>query len=131
MNLNLLANPITLCCMLALAGVCFLYLLFSIMVRTQALDRKRRAEQAATEKLVEELRAQIRDLAAETHERAAMPTSLPGTGLNIQKRAEALRMCRRGNDPEAICQALGIPPAEVALLQKVHRVLITAGAGAS
>jgi hypothetical protein len=131
MNLNWLANPITISAMLALAGVCLLYLLFTIMARTQAQDRKLRAEQAATERLVQELRSQIHELVAETHERAAMPTGLPAVGLNMQKRAEALRMYRRGSDPEAICRALGLPPAEVALLQKVHRVMVTAGEAAA
>jgi hypothetical protein len=47
----------------------------------------------------------------------------PFTGLNVHKRAEALRMYRRGSDNHTISTALGLPAAEVALLEKVHHIL--------
>ncbi len=43
--------------------------------------------------------------------------------LNVQKRAEAMRMYRRGSDPQTVASTLGLPKAEVTLLQKVQRTL--------
>jgi hypothetical protein len=128
MNLTWLATPAATVAMLSVCGVCFLYLLFTMMARMQALDRRRRAQQEATDRLVEDLRAQIHGL-VEDARRPVMPPALLQAGLNVHQRAEALRMFRRGNDAEAICQALGLPPAEARLLEKVHRVMVDAGQG--
>jgi hypothetical protein len=54
----------------------------------------------------------------------------PFTELNVQNRAEALRMYRRGSNSHAISAALGLPPAELALLEKVH-YLLSGGAASS
>jgi chromosome segregation ATPase len=46
----------------------------------------------------------------------------PRPGMNLTKRAVALRMHRRGERAEQIAAALGVARAEVELLLKVHRL---------
>jgi hypothetical protein len=46
------------------------------------------------------------------------------SGLNLSKRTQALRMSRRGEAPQQIAGALGLPRHEVELLMKVHRLVV-------
>lgn len=47
--------------------------------------------------------------------------SAPKPSMNLARRSQALRMYRRGDRPEQIAAALGIPQGEVDLLVKLHR----------
>lgn len=44
----------------------------------------------------------------------------PRPGMNLTRRTIVLRMSRRGERPEQIAAALGLPRAEVELLLKLH-----------
>jgi hypothetical protein len=72
---------------------------------------------------VDALGAEIRDLgdrgAATPSPRAAC------SGMNLTKRAQALRMHRRGDPPDQIAAVLGAPFQEVDLLLKVHRIVMS------
>jgi hypothetical protein len=50
---------------------------------------------------------------------AATPQS-----INLSKRSLALRMYRRGDTPEQIAAAIGVPRNEVDLLLKVHKTVL-------
>ncbi len=52
-----------------------------------------------------------------------MPTRGSGVGLNLTKRAVALRMLRRGEPVAIIASALETPANEIALLLKVHELM--------
>ena len=54
-----------------------------------------------------------------------MPVRGSGTGLNVNKRAVALRMHRRGEAIASISAALEIPSNEIALLLKVNALMET------
>ncbi len=47
----------------------------------------------------------------------------PGAGFNLAKRAQALRMHRRGESSQQIATALALPAKEIELLLKIHRIL--------
>jgi len=49
----------------------------------------------------------------------------PRSGLNLNKRSQALRLSRRGETPREIAAALAIPLNEVELLVKVQRILLS------
>jgi hypothetical protein len=51
--------------------------------------------------------------------------ALARTALNLNKRAQVLRMHRRGDPPERIASVLEVPRQEVDLLIKVHRIIIS------
>jgi hypothetical protein len=53
----------------------------------------------------------------------AMPTRGAGVGLNLTKRAVAIRMLRRGEPVGIIASALESPANEIALLSKVHEMM--------
>ena len=74
---------------------------------------------------VEALAAQVRDLPPVPAATAtATPVNLPGHGLNLSKRSQVLRLHRKGETPEQIAIAMGLPLQEVDLLLKVQRIVL-------
>ena len=71
---------------------------------------------------VEELQQQVDDLRRQPS--PPPPAARPRAGLNLDKRSQALRMHRRGEQPGDIAAALDIPLQEVNLLLKVHRIVL-------
>jgi hypothetical protein len=63
--------------------------------------------------------AQLRE-EARTSRTAPEPVSL--TGMNLNKRTQAVRLLRRGEDVGHIAAALGIPRGEVELLVRVQQM---------
>ena len=49
----------------------------------------------------------------------------PRSGLNLNKRSQALRLSRRGETPREIATALSIPQNEVELLVKVQKIMLS------
>jgi len=86
-------------------------------------DTKWEAAVEDVSRRVESLAAEWRDLEGQLGNiRPAAPG--PKIGLNLTKRAQALRMHRRGDPPEQIAALLDIPFQEVDLLLKVHRIVL-------
>jgi hypothetical protein len=54
-----------------------------------------------------------------------VPPTPPRSGLNLNKRSQALQMSRRGETPQEISTALSIPRDEVELLVKVQRIVLS------
>jgi hypothetical protein len=117
--------PLELFGVLALTGSCLLYALV-LHVKMKAVSKRDREQhedlhvrvtQAA--EAVEQLRSQLE----EAERRRPAPT-LPGPALNLTKRGQVLRMRRRGETPETIAGALGVPRNEVDLLLKVHHLAL-------
>ena len=121
------------CVSLAAAALCVVGLFAS---RQQYRRAHRKAEAANAEldakwgaavedvsRRVESLSGQWRDIEEQL---ANVRTAGPGPkiGLNLTKRAQALRMHRRGDPPEQIAALLDIPFQEVDLLLKVHRIVL-------
>ena len=72
---------------------------------------------------VEALAAQVHDL--QSHPPVAVTPGLPKPGLNLNRRSQALRMHRRGENADQIAAALELPRQEVELLIKVHRIVLS------
>jgi hypothetical protein len=68
--------------------------------------------------------AAIREMAAS--EGSALPQISPGPGANAAVRARILKMHRLGGSVDQIATALAVSKAEVALLLKVHNVVMQA-----
>lgn len=84
---------------------------------------ERQQEMAAFRASLEEAKAAIGALERDRQaieEKAAMLRPQPG--MNLTKRSQALHMHRRGESPESIAGALGLPVPEVDLLLKIHSV---------
>jgi hypothetical protein len=119
---NWLFHALELYGMLALTALCFLYaLVLHAKVRGIARDHREQCEtlQGGLSRALEamgQLRAQLEEAAVQS------PPATPALGpaINLNKRGHALRMSRRGESPETIAGALGVPRNEVDLLLKVH-----------
>ena len=118
-------------CIFAIAGAAALYLVASTRDRMRRQQKCHLAESLSMREsiaaLEEKLEDKLRQVSLEAKQVVPPPVaSTPFSGLDVQKRAEAIRMYRHGSDRETISTALGLKPAEVALLQKVH--LLSRGA---
>jgi hypothetical protein len=94
----------------------------------RALERHLLARQAEAEQALATLRRELgkltEDLDGLEQAAASTPGPAPRAGMNLSKRAHALRMHRRGEGLEQIAAALSVPRQEVELLLKVHRILV-------
>jgi hypothetical protein len=113
---------------LAMLGCIWLFVLLKVELRRQTLRIQR--EQHRLEEACSELRVALGAIAGdveELHKTAAVapPVISPGLSLNISHRAQILRMSRRGERPEQISAALGVPRSEVELLLKIQQASLS------
>lgn len=71
---------------------------------------------------LQEVEAALSRLRENPDERGERPSPV-SPGLNLTRRAQALRMCRRGESLETIAAALRAPRNEIKLLLKVQGML--------
>ncbi len=120
--------PLAILCGFALAGLAasLLAVFWAHRLVREAENRDRSLTErndAALETMRKDLGALAERLEeARTRAEAAAPAARR-PGFNLSKRSQALRMHRRGDAPERIAAALGVPGQEVGLLLKVHRML--------
>jgi len=126
LSVFLLATPSALLMATVLLGV---YLFVCLKKEIWRLERRwDNGAQALTQQVeqahfaVGELKVGLRE--AEERTGMLVPPTPPTSGMNLSKRTQALRMSRRGERPERIAAALGLPQKEVELLVKVHRIVL-------
>ena len=119
MNLDWILSPLTLytVVVLALVGCASLF----VVTKMELSQLRRAADQSRTNlaKKIEEVEWAMADIPAAAP--APMLTVRPS--INLTKRAQALRMRRRGESLESITAALAVPRNEIELLLKVHEML--------
>ena len=73
--------------------------------------------------------AELSERLQEVEDRTGMlaPPLPPQSGLNVNKRAEVLRLARRGESPEKIAALVRLPRREVELLLKIRAVAAASG----
>src|SRR5579864_2797106 len=109
---------------LAVTGICLLYA-FVLHMKMRALARNNRERcETLQDRLSRALDAMghLRWQLERDARESAAPVPPPGQAINLNKRGQVLRMQRRGENPESIAGALGIPRNEVDLLLKVHQL---------
>jgi hypothetical protein len=118
MNLDWILSPLALYTVvaLALAGGVSLF----IVTKIELSQLRRAADQSRMDlaKKIEEVESAMADIQAAAP--APMLTVRPS--INLTKRAQALRMRRRGESLESITAALSVPRNEIELLLKVHEM---------
>jgi hypothetical protein len=119
---RMMGHLIEVCGMLSVAGACLLYA-FVLHVKARSLAhlimKQREYFESRMERWAEEMQSLRADLSAE-----AMRPPTGQQALNLNKRGQVLRMRRRGENPETIAAALGLPRNEVDLMLKVHRLAL-------
>ena len=112
------------------AGMIFCLVLFGSMKQEMRnLEKRLMSRQIASGEALAVLQARLDSLAEEmqqAEEQSAMlvPPAPARSGLNLSARSQALRMHRRGESPDQIASALGLPRNEVELLLKVQKILV-------
>ena len=111
--------------LIGLNSVLCLLLFFYMQQEIRALKSRWARRQLGQESATGELKAQLAELSArvlDSEERAGVlvPPMPPKSGLNLNKRSQAIRMSRRGDQAEKIAAALNLPRREVELLLKVQ-----------
>lgn len=112
----------TLPLVLAAAGIfACLWLFFTIKREFREGERRRLNE---LEEIRQFVRSLERRLEREREEaELAGSRSLISNGMNFSKRSQALRLMRKGEDPERVAAALNLPTGEVQLLRKVTEIV--------
>jgi len=90
------------------------------------LDQGRKDLESSVAKLLDEFQ-RLQEETRKSVQEAAMiaePPSMspPRQAINLSRRAQILRMAKRGDRPDQICAALGMPLNEVELLLKIQAV---------
>jgi hypothetical protein len=116
----------------ALAGVLELY--FSLKREIAAHSKRNRRVEAMLLRLQEAGTAaatggQRTGADLDDAEPFVFAAASPRSGMNLNRRVQALRLLRRGEDLGHIASALGVPRCEVELLVRVHRLSIAAVTG--
>ncbi len=117
--------------LLAVAVLLGLYLFVCLKKEIRRLEQRWDTDNQGLTRQIEaahfavgELRVGLKE--AEERTGVLVPPTPPCSGMNLSKRTQALRMSRRGERPEQIAAALGLPKKEVELLVKVHRIVLCA-----
>ncbi|HWR52456.1 MAG TPA: hypothetical protein VN428_15195 [Bryobacteraceae bacterium] len=123
-------STVEICCLTGAA------LAFACVVLIDALRRRAiRAERSLLDRIdtgeqrFEDLMVQFKSLEARMEEvrlesGLLVPPEPPRSGLNLNRRSEALWRLRKGETADEISTALGVPVAEVQLLEKVQKILV-------
>jgi len=77
-----------------------------------------------------QLRQQVEDLEQKQPTETHIPPSPVRPSLNLSRRSQILRLAKRGERPEQIAAALGLPSNEVELLLKLHHASMQTSARA-
>jgi hypothetical protein len=124
MNLNWIMLPVTIYAVMALGWVFCVCLVISAHIDFAHREKIRTDEQEALKAAVQSLSASLEAAVAGLRDRPSVTVVPPDLSpVSTYKRAEALRMYRRGSDRHTIAGALRLPEAEAALLEKVHALL--------
>lgn len=114
-----------------IAVICILLLFYFVYVQHDIRAMKRRIENShlAHQSAAADFNAKLSDLSArvfEAEERTGVlvPPAPPKSGFNLNKRSQALRMSRRGDQADKIAAALSLPRREVELLLKIQRSIV-------
>lgn len=111
-----------------MAGACVLLLIVLEMKRRQQETEQRwNKRQMLLQSELGKVRGEITDLKSRLQEaevRAELEVGATRpSGLNLNRRTQAIRLLRRGERPEQVSASLGMPTQEADLLLKVHRIV--------
>ena len=122
MNFDWILNPLTTYAVIGVALILTLVLFITSKLEIARAMQQARESQEAADRTIQEVAAGLEQLRTEVNSPA--PASVPAAGpaLNLTKRAQALRMLRRGESVESIASALRAPRNEVELLVKIQQL---------
>ena len=127
MNLDWILNPLVCYALIAVALATCLAIFISYKSEVYRLRRAAAVSQQDMKRQIEEMQSTVAQIGQHRQE---IPIELPAirpaalrSSLNLTRRAQALRMRRRGESVESIAAALSTPRNEIELLLKVYEML--------
>jgi len=123
MNFDWITHPLAIYGVLSALGGAALHLVISTRIEMRGQEKRYLDENHRLLEAVAALEAKVGQISLEVQQSVLLPAAYtPFTGLNVHKRAEALRMYRRGSDSHSVSTVLGLSAAEVILLEKVYHL---------
>lgn len=102
-----------------------LYLFLTVKMEMRSLQKRTAARLDILEAALQGLCARQEEWQADlVQAQTGRSPEPPRAGINLSKRAQVLRLHRRGESVPTIAAALGIPQKEVELLLKVQRLVL-------
>jgi hypothetical protein len=127
MSFDWILNPIAQYALVGLGLVGCLYLWISAKMEMNSVRRAVTNSRQTVDAGLQNLFASLEEVKASAATPKAEPEPLPTPAgllsLNLTKRAQALRMYRRGETPSSIAAALQTPSNEIELLLKLDHLL--------
>ena len=127
MNLDWILSPLVSYALIAVALAMCIAIFISYKSEVHRLRRAAATSQQDMKRQIEEMQSTVAQIGQQRQE---MPAEAPAIrpaalrpSLNLTRRAQALRMRRRGESVESIAAALATPRNEVELLVKVYEML--------
>jgi len=119
MNFDWILSPLTVYAVVGLSLVTCISLF--LLTKVELSQVRRTADRSRTElaKKMEEIESAMAGISPTP----PPPALVLRASINLTKRAQALRMRRRGESLESITAALAVPRNEIELLIKVHEML--------
>ena len=124
--LALIGHPLVTCGLLAMTLIMFLVTWTlgrrDISRLRRKLQRQETSQKDSEQFLIKQI-ASLRERLIEVEERSSLLVQPPPSrsGLTLSRRAQALRMVRRGDTPEQVAAALSVPQNEVRLMLRVYK----------
>ncbi len=109
-----------------LAAALALFLSVKQEIRAQARKNRARMEQALQR--LEQARLALEN-GPPVNAATASPQTIPRSGMNLNRRVQAERLLRRGEDIGHVAAALGVPRREIELLIHVQKLSARRAAG--
>ena len=111
-----MTQPLIQCILLALALIASLALFVTLKQEIQAHARKNRRR-------MEEISARLSEASGQRPPEAVVVTPPTRSGFNLNRRTQAIRLLRRGENVSHIAAVLGVPQREIELLIRVRRIV--------
>jgi hypothetical protein len=123
MQFDWILNPVTQYAVIGVGLLGSLALWITAKFELRAVRSEVSDSHGAIETNVRELAASVNQLRVDRENEPAPAAPNPGLGLNLTKRAQVMRMHRRGETVPSIAAALQTPGNEIELILKLERLL--------
>jgi Flp pilus assembly protein TadB len=120
--------------LLGAGAVAAAMLFFSLRRENGELRRRMATLESTANCALVELQRRLDDLSERLRQAEERPESSPAaarSGVNLNNRAQALRMLRRGIDAETVATSLNLPRPEIELLIRVQQLSASSGGATS
>ena len=123
MNFEWIMNPLTTYAITGTGLVALIFLWFGARVDASKCRHEMTAMKECTDSALHELASKVNEIVARPAPEPPVEYPAITQSLNLTRRARALHMRRRGDEPHTIAAALGISYGEVELLLKLDQMV--------